>query len=55
MDKHYKTRSFVEELRGINITLHAAQTHTNRSSAIDGPTERHGGYAISQQMHVRVD
>jgi transposase len=54
-DKNYDTRDFVRELRQMNITPHVAQNNTNRSSAIDGRTTRHAGYAISQQKRKRVE
>jgi transposase len=54
-DKNYDTREFVRELRKLNITPHVAQNNTHRSSAIDGRTTRHAGYAISQQKRPRVE
>lgn len=54
-DKNYDTRDFVRELRQMKITPHVAQNHTNRSSAIDGRTTRHAGYAIRQQKRKRVE
>jgi transposase len=54
-DKNYDTRDFVRELRKMNITPHVAQNNTRRSSAIDGRTTRHGGYALSQQKRKRVE
>jgi hypothetical protein len=39
----------------MNITPHVAQNNTNRSSAIDGRTTRHAGYAVSQQKRKRVE
>jgi IS5 family transposase len=54
-DKNYDTRDFVRELRQMKITPHVAQNNTNRSSAIDGRTTRHAGYAISQQKRKRVE
>lgn len=39
----------------MNITPHVAQNNTRRSSAIDGRTTRHGGYALSQQKRKRVE
>ena len=54
-DKNYDTRDFVRELRQMNITPHVAQNNTNRSSAIDGRTTRHAGYAVSQQKRKRVE
>lgn len=54
-DKNYDTRDFVCELRRMNVTPHVAQNNTNRSSAIDGRTTRHAGYALSQQKRKRVE
>jgi transposase len=54
-DKNYDTRDFVRELRHMKITPHVAQNNTHRSSAIDGRTTRHAGYAISQQKRKRVE
>ncbi len=54
-DKNYDTRDFVEELRQQRVTPHVAQSNQNRSSAIDGRTTRHGGYAVSQKKRKRVE
>ena len=54
-DKHYDTRGLVWALRQLHVTPHVAQNTTNRSSAIDGRTTRHPGYAISQQKRKRVE
>jgi IS5 family transposase len=54
-DKAYDTHDFVEDLRELNVTPHVAQNTRNRSSAIDGRTTRHAGYAISQRKRTRVD
>ena len=54
-DKNYDTRDWVRELRQMKITPHVAQNNTNRSSAIDGRTTRHAGYAISPQKRQRVE
>ena len=54
-DKNYDTRDFVRRLRQVHITPHVAQNTTNRSSAIDRRTTRHGGYALSQQKRKRVE
>jgi hypothetical protein len=45
-DKRFDARDFVAELREINVTPHVAQHTRGRSSAIDGHTTRHAGYAI---------
>jgi transposase len=55
-DKNYDTKDFVAELRNLNATPHVAQNiHVRRSSAIDGRTTRHAGYAISQVKRKRVE
>jgi IS5 family transposase len=48
-DKAYDTRGFVKECRALNVTPHVAQNLIRRrGSAIDAPTRRHAGYAISR-------
>lgn len=54
-DKAYDTRAFVRDLRDLNVTPHVAQNTTQRSSAIDGRTTRHAGYARSQRQRKRVE
>jgi transposase len=54
-DKNYDTRDCVAALRRRGITPHVAQNTKNRSSAIDGRTTRHAGYAISQRIRKRVE
>jgi transposase len=54
-DKAYDTHDFVRDLRDLNITPHVAQNTKNRSSAIDGRTTRHAGYALSQRKRKRVE
>jgi transposase len=55
-DKNYDTQDFVAEARGMNATPHVAPNiPARRSSAIDGPTTRHPGYAISQVKRKRVE
>jgi transposase len=54
-DRGYDTQAFVEEIRSLNVTPHVAQNTTNRRSAIDGRTTRHGGYAVSQRKRKRVE
>lgn len=54
-DKHYDTRDFVKELREQRVTPHVAQNNCKRSSAIDGRTTRHAGYAVSQKKRKRVE
>jgi hypothetical protein len=54
-DKNYDTHDFVKDLRELEVTPHVAQNNTNRRSAIDGRTTRHGGYQISQQKRKRIE
>ncbi len=54
-DRGYDVRSFVEQLREIEVTPHLAQNTSNRRSAIDGRTTRHAGYATSQRVRKRVE
>lgn len=51
-DKGYDTAPFVAGLRAAGVTPHVAQ---RRTSAIDGRTTRHPGYAISQRARKRVE
>ena len=53
-DKGFDAADFVMELREINVTPHIAQ-NTSRSSAIDGRTTRHPGYAVSQRIRKRIE
>lgn len=54
-DKNYDTAAFVDALRERQVTPHVAQHTTRRTSAIDGRTTRHPGYAVSQQKRKRVE
>jgi len=54
-DKGYDTRGFVSDVRAVGFTPHVAQHTTNRRSAIDGRTTRHGGYGVSQRKRKRVE
>ncbi len=55
-DKGYDTKDFVSEARNLNATPHVAQNiHARRSSAIDGRTTRHEGYAVSQKKRKRIE
>ena len=54
-DKGYDAEDFVNELRSMNVTPHVAQNTIGRSSAIDGRTTRHAGYAISQRIRKRIE
>ena len=52
-DKAYDAREFVADLRQMRITPHVAQKA--RSSAIDGRTTRHVGYAVSLRKRKLVE
>ena len=54
-DKGYDTKNFAAVLRAVAATPHVAQNNTFRSSAIDGRTTRHDGYAISQVKRKLVE
>jgi transposase len=54
-DKNYDTHDLVRELRKLCVTPHVAQHTTGRSSAIDGRTTRHPGYAVSQRKRKSVE
>ena len=54
-DKGFDSADFVNELRSMNVTPHVAQNTSNRRSAIDGRTTRHGGYGISQRIRKRIE
>jgi transposase len=54
-DKAYDVEDFVNELRAMNATPHVAQNTHGRSSAIDGRTTRHPGYAVSQRIRKRIE
>src|SRR6202789_3718308 len=54
-DKAYDAEDFVNELRSMNATPHVAQNANGRSSAIDGRTTRHAGYAVSQRIRKRIE
>jgi transposase len=54
-DKAYDAEDFVNELRSMNATAHVAQNANRRSSAIDGRTARHAGYAMSQRIRKRIE
>ena len=42
-------------MRARGVTPHVAQNTSGRSSAIDGRTTRHRGYALSQRLRKRVE
>lgn len=54
-DKGYDAEDFVNELRSMKVTPHVAQNTSGRSSAIDGRTTRHDGYAASQRIRKRIE
>ena len=54
-DKGYDTRGCVGAMRTRGVTPHVAQNTSGRSSAIDGRTTRHRGYALSQRVRKRVE
>jgi len=54
-DKAYDTAGFVADAREAGFTPHVAQNTTNRRSAIDRRTTRHGGYQVSQRIRKRVE
>ncbi|MEJ2645812.1 MAG: IS5 family transposase [Gammaproteobacteria bacterium] len=54
-DKNYDTRGCVAALRSAKVTPHVAQNTSQRSSAIDGRTTRHRGYATSQRFRKRIE
>ena len=54
-DKAYDTEDFINELPSMKVTPHVAQNTSGRSSAIDGRTTRHGGYAASQRIRKRIE
>jgi transposase len=54
-DKNYDTHDCVRELRELRVTPHVAQNTSGRSSAIDGRTTRHPGYAVSQRKRKSVE
>ena len=54
-DKGYDAEDFVNELRSMNATPHVTQNTNRRSSAIDGRTTRHAGYAVSQRVRKRIE
>src|SRR6201981_827983 len=54
-DKAYDAEDFVNELRSMKVTPHVAQNTSGRSSAIDGRTTCHAGYAVSQRIRKRIE
>ena len=51
-DKAYDARSFVADVRDLDVTPHVAQ---KMHSAIDGRTTRHAGYEISQRKRKLIE
>jgi transposase len=54
-DQNDDTRDFIREWRELRGTPHVAQHTTGRSSAMDGRTTHHPGYAISQRKRKQVE
>lgn len=54
-DKAYETKDFVNNLRSMKVTPHAAQNLNGRRSAIDGRTARHSGYGVSLRIRKCID
>jgi len=63
-DKAYDVRGFIGDLRARGVTPHVAvdghvrstaKTSKPRSSAVDGRTTRHSGYAVSQSCRKRIE
>jgi transposase len=54
-DKAYDEAPFVSRLRAMGVTPHVAQYTGGRSSAIDGRTTRHGGYAVSLERRKWIE
>lgn len=61
-DKAYDVQAFVKDLRARTVTPHIARNEQRkpdgtlrRSSAIDGRTTRHPGYAVSLRIRKRIE
>ena len=54
-DQGYDTADFVAACRERRVTPHVAQNTTNRRSAIDGRSTRHGGYAVSIKIRAGIE
>jgi hypothetical protein len=54
-DKAYDAEDFVNEPRSMKVTPQVAQNTAGRSSAIDGRTTQHAGYAICQRIRKRIE
>jgi len=60
-DKAYDVRQFIQDLRSRRVSPHVAvdghlsKTGKPRSTAVDGRTRRHPGYAVSQRRRKRIE
>lgn len=54
-DKNYDTADFVAGCRARGCTPHVSQNNTNRRSAIDARTTRHGGYRASTIKRKQIE
>jgi hypothetical protein len=54
-DEGYDAAEFVAQCRLYGVVPRVAQNTTKRRSAIDAPTTRHAGYAISQRFRKRIE
>jgi IS5 family transposase len=54
-DKGYDVEDFVNEVRSMRVRPHVAQNTNGRSSAIEGRTTRHCGYAVSQRIRKQIE
>lgn len=60
-DKGYDARSFINNLRRMEVTPHIARNDAvtklgkRRRSAVDGRTTRHPGYTVSQRARKRIE
>ena len=60
-DKAYDVKGFVGDLRARKVTPHIARddhltkTGKRRTTAIDGRTTRHPGYAVSLRIRKRIE
>jgi hypothetical protein len=50
-----QSRGLRTSLTSMKVTAHVAQNTSGRSSAIDGRTTRHRGYAVSQRIRKRIE
>ena len=54
-DKGCDMRGCVRAMPARGVTPHVAQNTSGRSSAFDGRTTRHRGYALNQRLRKRVE